>query len=89
MVRFLLEEYKGTQLILALSTSIVGDWNKRVIVRNETVKKIAEKYHLPIIDLYAASVKYFSLISEDGIHFTEAGYQKLAEKFLAEVSSFL
>lgn len=40
MVRFLLEEYEGTPLVLALSTSVAGEFNERVIVRNETVKKI-------------------------------------------------
>ena len=73
MVRFLLEEYEGTPLVLALSTSVAVEFNERVIVRNETVKKIAAKYHLPIIDLYEASVKNFSFITEDKVHFSEQG----------------
>jgi len=89
MIRFLQEEYEGTPLVLALTTSIVGEGNERVIVRNETVKAIAAKYHLPIIDLYAASVKHFSLLTEDDVHFTEEGYQKMAEEFSKEVSRFL
>ena len=89
MVRFLLEEYEGTPLVLALSTSVAGEFNERVIVRNETVKKIAAKYHLPIIDLYEASVKNFSFITEDKVHFSEQGYEKLAEEFLKEINKFL
>ena len=88
MVRFLLEEYEGTPLVLVLTTSVAGKLNKRVNVRNEIVKGIAAKYGLPVIDLYAASLKYFSFITADGVHFSEEGYQKLAKEFLNEINKY-
>lgn len=89
MVKFLLEEYAGTPLALVLTTSVAGERNERVIVRNEVVKKIAVKYSLPVIDLYASSVECFELYANDGIHFKEEGYAKLAEKFLESIYQIL
>lgn len=81
IVRFLMEEYSDVPLALVLSTSVDGLFNERVMIRNETVKKIAEKYKLPVIDLYEPSVECADLHS-DGIHFTDEGYEKLARKIL-------
>ena len=85
IVKFLLEEYAGTPLVLASTTSVVGERNERVIARNEAAQKIAAQYSLPVIDLYATSVEYFELLANDGIHFQEEGYVKLAEKLLESI----
>ena len=85
MVKFLMEEYRDIPIALVLTTSVADSDNERVIVRNESVKAIAEKYGLPIIDLYSVSVKCAKLHSTDGVHFTEEGYEKLAKKLLESV----
>ena len=85
MVRFLMEEYKDTPIALVLTTSIDGPRNARVIARNDTVKKIALKYGIPVIDLYATSVEYAKLRDDGGVHFTEEGYEKLAEQILRSI----
>lgn len=88
-VQFMLEEFKETPLALVLTTCIEGERNDRVIIRNNCVREIAEKYHLPIIDLYEVSVKYVHLRSNDGVHFTEEGYHKLAHKILSAIYDIL
>ena len=85
MVKFLLGEFKETVLALILTTHVAGDRNTRVIRRNAVVKEIAQKYNLPIIDLYFISVEYSHFHSVDGVHFTDAGYQKLAGKLVESI----
>ena len=52
------------------------------MARNEVALEIAKKYDLPVIDLYTVSINNKDLLTEDGVHFTKAGYEKLAEKIL-------
>ena len=82
MVKFLMEEYRDIPIALVLTTSVADSDNERVIARNESVKVIAEKYNLPVIDLYSVSVQYGKMHSADGVHYTEEGYEKLAQKLL-------
>ena len=82
MVNNLMKEYQDVPIALVLTTSIEGPRNSRVIERNETAIKIALKYSLPFIDLYTTSVKYVSMRSQDGVHFSEEGYEKLADQVL-------
>lgn len=89
MMNFLLEEYPGTPLVLALTTSVVGERNERVMTRNKVAQDIAVKYNLPVIDLYSASIECFDLISSDGVHFTEEGYKKMAVKILDVIRPIL
>lgn len=89
MVRFLLQEFHGTAIALVLTTCVIGERNQRVIARNSVVKRLAEKYELPVIDLYEVSEKYLKLISDDGVHFTQKGYEKLADGILAHMEDVL
>lgn len=86
MVNFLLKEYEDTTLVLLLTTGVADARNERVLVRNECVKEIAKKYNLPMIDLYAASVEYANLHVEDGVHFTDRGYEQLTKSLLEEMN---
>lgn len=85
-IRFLLEEFKGTQIMLLLTTHVAdNERNERVLVRNRVVAELAQKYNLPIIDLYAVTEKHKDLLSADGVHFLDAGYRLLAETLVKEV----
>ncbi len=85
-VRFLLEEFKGTPVYLLLTTHTAKpERNARTIVRNGAVLKIAEKYSLPVIDLYTVSLENETLLSCDGVHFTDEGYLLLAKEILKEI----
>lgn len=86
MVKFLLDEHKNVPLYLLLTTYIRDeDRLERVKLRNQAVLKIAEKYHLPVIDLYAVTEKNKELLSEDGIHFTEEGYEMIAKEIISVI----
>lgn len=89
MVQFFRDEYPETPLVLLLTTTTQNARKERVLLRNEAVKKIAQKYALPLIDLYTPSVEYSALQCEDGVHFTEEGYEKLAAVILKEVEKQL
>lgn len=84
MVKFLLEEYRCTTVALVLTTYVAGPRNERVLARNSVVREIAEKYGLPVVDLYETALENKDMIS-DGVHFTAEGYEKLAEKLLEAV----
>lgn len=95
MIEFLLEEFKGTPLLIALSTHVAhegedeGGMEARVINRNHIASCIAEKYNLPIIDLYTVSLNNAQLLSEDGIHYTNQGYEVLAEEILRVLKQYI
>ncbi len=82
IVKFLLEEYRGTKLALILTTCVIGERNNRVTARNNSVKEIAQKYGLPVIDLYSVSMGCSGLHWDDGVHFYDEGYERLAHRLL-------
>ena len=82
-VKYLLEEFKDTPIYIVLTTYYSNEKRvNRVVARNEVALEIAKKYDLPVIDLYTVSINNKDLLTEDGVHFTKAGYEKLAEKIL-------
>ena len=83
MVRFLVSEFQDTPVFLILTTHVADpECDRRVVKRNEAVKKIADRYGLTVIDFYAPAAERPELISGDGVHFTAEGYQVLAETAL-------
>lgn len=86
MIRFLLKEFAGTPVAVVLTTYVDNlDRADRVIRRNEVATAIAEKYNLPIIDLYTVAKDSADLLSPDKVHFTQPGYEKLAAKMVERV----
>ena len=89
-VRFLLEEFKDTPVAIVLTTSVSdAEREQRVKRRNEAARRIADQYGLPVIDLYSVSAEFSALRKADGVHFTDAGYQKFAEQILRDVNAFI
>ena len=79
LVTALKAEFSDSVIALVLTTAITDkERNERVKVRNEKVKEIAKELSLPIIDLNEVSAKNISLISGDGVHFTDKGYDVMA-----------
>lgn len=79
-VRFLLAEFPKTPLYLLLTTSVADPVREaRVQARNAAVTAIAERYGLPVIDLYTVSAEHAHLRAHDGVHYTPEGYQKFGE----------
>ena len=90
MVFFLLDAFKGTPVFLVLTTHVRDEeLNKRVVKRNCAVKAIAKKHCLPTIDFYTPSAENPDLISGDGVHFTEEGYNVLAKTALRELQTVI
>ena len=87
MVQFLLSEFRNTPGFILLTTHVADEaQNKRVILRNLAATEVAKKYHLPTIDLYSVSAAMPDQLT-DGVHFTQSGYQALAQTILNALSA--
>lgn len=83
MVSFLLKEYPDIPLILLLTTCVRNTARaQRVEARNNAVLNIAKKYNLPTVDLYTPTNENKDLISEDGVHLTDEGYEFIAKEII-------
>ena len=88
LLKFLLEEFKGTPIFLVLTSSVTDESrNNRVIARNKVTKELAEKYNLEVIDFYAITngCSHFT----DGVHLTNEGYYKLANEVVNAVKKVI
>ena len=86
VIQFLLSEFEGKKIFLVLTTSVAdSDREKRVKARNKAVCELAEKYSLPVIDLYSTSVEYVNFRIDDGVHYISDGYRKFAAKILEDI----
>ena len=87
MVKFLLKEYANVPLYLLLTTYIRDEERlERVQTRNRAVSDIAAKYNLPLIDLYQATEKNKELLSEDGVHLKQEGYEMLSKEIISAIN---
>ena len=86
MVKLLMDSFSNLPIYLVLTTTVRDEARKaRVKTRNRVVREIAEKYDLPLIDLYAVSVEKVELRSADGVHYTAEGYACFADCILQTV----
>ena len=86
MLKFFKETGLPVFVLLTTDFYYKPDGTKTVVERNEIAVKLAEKYNFPVIDLFGCSVKNKELYSEDGVHLTGKGYEKLAECILEVIS---
>ena len=85
-LRFLKAEFKNTPVAVVLTTAVSDPVrNERVKERNKAALSAAAQIGCHVIDLFSVSVKYSHLRSGDGVHFSDEGYTKLAEKIVKEV----
>ena len=86
MIEALRRAFPKTPLYLVLTTSVRdASTELRVGARNAVVLELAKKYALEVIDLYTVSAEYVELRSADGVHYTEAGYDKFADHILERI----
>lgn len=86
LLQNLLNEFPESGLVLLLTTPTRiskdltrhDERNKLVIERNAAVLALAEKFKLPVIDLYTPLENAPELYSNDGVHLNEKGYLLLA-----------
>jgi lysophospholipase L1-like esterase len=96
LINFFQEGLKDAQLVLALTTPVTkpgipeayAERNKTVVERNQVLRLLAEKYNLPLDDLYTPVDGNSTLKAPDGVHFTEKGYQLLARQVLPTLKKF-
>lgn len=90
MIAFLLEEFPNTPLVLLLTTHVADEMrDSRVQVRNDAVLALAQNYRLPVIDLYTLTKNHAHLLSPDGVHFSDEGYQVIAREILEKLKMVL
>ena len=89
MLKFILGQFKGTPVAIVLSTFINREDVNRVILRNNVMRELAEKYNLSVIDLFSVSENAKTLLQEDKVHFTVEGYMRLAKKIVESTLDLL
>lgn len=77
MVDFLLNEL-GLPLRIVTTTKTNDAHAARAEARNAEALAVAKKYGVQTVDLYSASAKIFDSLRDDGIHFSDEGYDELA-----------
>lgn len=85
MIKFLMEEYPDTPIYVVLTTAITDPWDCRVKERNRSASLVAEKYGLPIIDIYTPIDENRHLVTPDKIHLTDEGYKLIAKTILDSI----
>lgn len=86
MVQFILGEIKGAKLYILLTTAVAkDDDNERVKLRNIAAREVAERYSIPVIDLYDITSANINEISSDGVHPTEPLYEKIADEIIRNI----
>ncbi|MBE6644734.1 MAG: SGNH/GDSL hydrolase family protein [Ruminococcaceae bacterium] len=89
-VKFLIDEFKDTPIIIALTTSVSDtEREERVKLRNKVAAQVAAKYGLSVVDLYSVSIKAADFRTADGVHFTTDGYGKFAEQIVSDLKKLL
>ena len=85
-IQFILSEIKDAKLYILLTTAVIDkDDNDRVKLRNVAAREVAEKYSIPVIDLYDITSTNLNEISPDGIHPTEPLYEKIADEIIRNI----
>ena len=89
VVKFLVEEFKGTPIFILSSTHVKDEENdKRVVARNKVAAEIANKYNIPYIDIYTIALNNKELLS-DGVHFEKEGYELFADEIIGAVKTVI
>ena len=83
VLSFLSKTGKPVFVVLSTDDIVHPERSERVRVRNAVAEKLAEKHGFPVVDLYSVSVENSQLHIQDGVHFTEQGYEQLAKCILA------
>lgn len=81
------------KLYLVLSTpvteyqkpEVLAEKNRIALERNETVRRLAAEFALPVIDLYSVVVGKPELSAGDGYHYNSKGYHALAEAIVGAI----
>jgi lysophospholipase L1-like esterase len=85
MLQFLLKAGKPIYIVLTTDDIKHEDKFDRIIRRNNVAKALAEKYNLPVIDLYSVAISITEHHRADGVHFEVEGNEILAKCILENI----
>lgn len=87
MILFLKSEFKDTPLYLLLSTPVRNNPKRKeeIIKRNKEVIRLSKKYGIKTVDVFSFAEEIKELGKDDGVHFTDEGYEALAKSLLKEI----
>ncbi len=85
MLLFLLKTQKKIFVLLTTDDIVYPNRTEEVKARNRIVTLLAQKYNLPVIDLYTVAVNNPELHVPDGVHFNHDGYKLLAKCILESI----
>lgn len=89
-ISFLRSKFPDTPIMIVLTTRTREEMRiPRILARNTAAVQTAEKFNLPVIDLYTLSEQYEHLLKGDGVHFTPEGYDVIAKTILREITTHL
>lgn len=88
VLSFLIKTGKPVFVVLSTDDIVHPERSERVKTRNAVAEKLAQKHGLPVVDLYSVSVENAHLHTQDGVHFTEQGYEQLAKCILESIRAF-
>ena len=85
MLSFLMQT--GKTIYVVLTTDDIKQENRGEMVkaRNKVALALAQKYNLPVIDLYTVAVNNAEYHRPDGVHFEVEGYERLAKCILENI----
>ncbi|MDF2537821.1 MAG: hydrolase family protein [Herbinix sp.] len=91
-----IKENSKAAIIIALSTPVYRDDtkyenedNERVLERNKRARKVAERYGLPVNDLYTLSYDKEEMRIGDGFHYNATGSKIQAEQVVEYIKTAL
>ncbi|MBR3934752.1 MAG: SGNH/GDSL hydrolase family protein [Clostridia bacterium] len=80
MVKYLLKRFPKSSLHIVLTSyTSYADYKDRVSERNKVALGIAQKYSLPVIDIYSVTKENSHLLCDDEVHFVKEGYEIIAD----------
>lgn len=80
--------FPDAKLILATTMPTYYHSAESVSAYNDIIRKVADKYNLPVNNLFPIVNENMSLIGEDKMHLTDEGYEIVGEKVAKAVSEF-
>ena len=91
MLEFLKKEFSEVPIAVALSTAVTNSEEQcqTVVRRNKIAGCLADKFSLPVIDLFSVSVECANMHTPDGVHFEEPANRRLAKKILEDLEKIL
>lgn len=85
MLLFLLKTKKPIYIVLTTDDILNPNRTETVKARNKIAMLLAQKYNLPVIDLYTVAVNNSEHHVPDGVHFNPEGYKLLAKCILENI----